>query len=304
MKRGCWVLAFSGLLIMMVAGCSRTSTTASAATESEAGVQRHPMRGTIVGESESAGQITVRQEVIRDFMPAMDAVYTLGDRQALRTLQPGDQISAIILAPPDGGDNRLTNILVTAQPRHPLTESELPPHELLIGEAVPDIPMVNQAGKPVNIPQLHGKAVLLTFVDSKCTEDCPIISARFQKVNMLLEQDGQAFAASHLLTVSIDPANDTPPVLRKYGLKYLDGNAKGFGHWSFVDLTPANLKNLAKDFGVIYRPSGDGDIVHTMLTALIAPDGTVRQVWDGDDWNPQSVAQTVESSAKQSRGQS
>ncbi|HEY1809675.1 MAG TPA: hypothetical protein VGG42_14005 [Acidobacteriaceae bacterium] len=55
---------------------------------------------------------------------------------------------------------------------------------------------------------------------------------------------------------------------------------------------------------MIYRPSGDGDLVHTMLTALIAPDGTVRQVWGGDDWNPQSVAQAVESLAKESQGPS
>jgi protein SCO1/2 len=284
---------------MLAAGCSRTTATASASTES---MQRHPMRGTIVGESESTRQITVRQEVVPDFMPAMDAVYTLGDDKALRTLQPGDQISATILSSSDDDATHLTNILVTAQPRNPLTESELPPHELLMGEPVPDVPMVNQAGKPVNIPQLHGKAVLLTFIDTRCTEDCPLITARFQKVDRLLRKDAQAWGASQLLSISIDPASDKPPVLRRYGLQYLDGDASGFTHWQFVVLTPANLKKLAKDFGVIYRPSGDGDIVHTMLTALIAPDGTVRQVWSGDDWNPQVVAQAIEISAKESRG--
>jgi protein SCO1 len=297
--RCCRAVALSGLLITLTAGCSRTGASASAAR-----VQSYPMRGTIVGESASTRQITVRQDVIPDFMPAMDAVYTLGDGNAIRTLRPGDEISATILAPPDGGDNRLTNILVTAQPRHPLTESELPPHELLLGETVPDIPMVNQAGQPVDIPHFRGKAVLLTFIDTRCTEDCPIITGRFQKVNDLLRKDGQAYGASQLLSISIDPANDKPPVLRRYGLKYLDGDASGFSHWDFVDLTPANLKKLAKDFGVIYRPSGDGDIVHTMLTALIAPDGTVQQVWGGDDWNPQVVAQAVASSAKGTQGRS
>ncbi|MFZ0631018.1 MAG: SCO family protein [Acidobacteriaceae bacterium] len=295
MNRYCWNVALAGLL-MMAAGCSRTSATASAATEATGSLQQHPMRGTIVGESASTRQITVRQQVIPDFMPAMDAVYTLGDDKTLHSLQPGDQISATILASSDDDAMRLTGILVTAQPRHPPSESELPPHELLMGEAVPDIPMVNQADQPVRIPQFHGKAVLLTFIDTLCTEDCPIITARFQKVNNLLRKDAQAYGASQLLSISIDPANDKPPVLRRYGLKYLDGDASGFSHWDFVVLTPANLKRLAKDFGVIYRPSGDGDIVHTMLTALIAPDGTVRQVWSGDDWNPQSVAQAVEAS--------
>lgn len=289
---------------MLAAGCNRTNAAASAATASAAAVQRHPMSGMIVGESESARQITVRQEAIPDFMPAMDAVYTLSDGNALRAVQPGDQISATILSSSDDDAMRLTNIAVTAQPRHPLTESELPPHELLMGEAVPDIPMVNQAGQPVDIPHFRGKAVLLTFIDTRCTEDCPVITGRFQKVDNLLRQDGQVYGSSHLLSISIDPANDKPPVLRRYGLQYLDGNAAGFAHWGFVDLTPANLKKLAKDFGVMYRPSPDGDIAHTMLTALIAPDGTVKQVWSGDDWNPQIVAQAVASAAKESRGQS
>lgn len=297
-------LALCGLLTLLVAGCSRTTPTTSAATESTAALQRHPMSGMIVGISAATGQVTVRQQAIRDFMPAMDAVYTLGQRQAVRSLQPGDQIRATVLSSSDDDTMHLVDIAVTAQPRHPLMESELPPHQLLIGEAVPSIPMVNQAGRPVDLPQFHGKAVLLTFIDSRCTEDCPIITGRFQKVNDLLRKDAQAYGASHLLSISIDPANDKPPVLRRYGLQYLEGDAQGFAHWSFVDLTPANLKKLAKDFGVMYRPSGDGDIVHTMVTALIAPDGTIRQVWGGDDWNPQTVAQAVAATAKGSRGAS
>jgi protein SCO1 len=301
MDRRCWSAALAGLLMMAAAGCGRRGATASAATE-QVSYTRHPMRGEVLGKSGTTEQLTVKQGVIRDFMPAMDAVYTMNDPAGFRELQPGDQITGTILTPTDGGANELTDVAVTAEPRHPLTPEEVPPHLLVMGETVPEIPMVNQAGEPVQFAKFRGKALLLTFVDSKCTEDCPIISARFQKVNQLLDDDGQAYAASHLLTVSIDPANDTPPVLRKYGLKYLDGNAQGFAHWSFVDTTPGNLKKLATAFGVIYRPSGDGDIVHTMVTALIGPDGTVQQMWNGDDWNPQDVAQAVEYAAEGSRG--
>lgn len=300
MDRRCWSVALAGLLTMAAAGCGKTNGTASAESTS---YTRHAMRGEVLGKSGTVEQITVKQPVIRDFMPAMDAVYTMNDPAKFRELQPGDRITGTILTPVNGGANQLTDVAVTAEPAHPLTPGQVPPHLLLTGEAVPDIPMVNQAGTPVSFPKYRGKALLLTFVDSKCTEDCPIITARFQKVDMMLQHDGpQVFGGSHLLTVSIDPANDTPPVLRKYGLKYLDGNAQGFAHWSFVDLTPANLKKLATAFGVIYRPSGHGDIVHTMVTALISPDGTVEQEWNGDDWNPKDVAQAVEYAAAGSQG--
>ncbi len=299
MGRRCWIAALAGLMTMAAAGCGKTNVTA--ATES-ASYTRHAMRGEVLGKSGTTEELTVEQGAIPDFMPAMNAVYTMNDPATFRTIEPGDQITGTILTPVDGGENLLANVAVTAKPRSPLTVEQIPPHLLLTGEAVPEIPMVNQAGKPVNFAKFRGKALLLTFVDSKCTEDCPIITARFQKVNDLLQHQGQAFAASHLLTVSIDPANDTPPVLRQYGLKYLDGNAQGFAHWSFVDLTPANLKKLATAFGVIYQPSKDGDIEHTMVTALVAPDGTVEQMWNGDDWDPKQVAQAVEYATAGTRG--
>lgn len=285
--------------MVAAAGCGKT--TASAATE-QASYTRHAMRGEVLGKSGMTEQITVEQGVIPDFMPAMDAVYTMNDPAQFRAIEPGDEITGTILTPVDGGANLLTDVTVTAAPRHPLTADEIPAHLLLTGEAVPEIPMVNQVGQPVTFAKFRGKALLLTFVDSQCKEDCPIITARFQKVNDLLERQGQAFAASHLLTVSIDPANDMPPVLRTYGLKYLDGNAQGFAHWSFVVPTAANLKKLATAFGVIYQPSKGGDIEHNMVTALVGPDGTVVQMWNGDEWDPQQVAQAVEYAAAGSKG--
>jgi protein SCO1/2 len=299
MDRRCWSIALAGLLTMGGSGCGKS--TASGAAES-ARYTRHAMRGEVLGKSGTTEQVTVKQGVIRNFMPAMDAVYTMNDPAKFRELEPGDQIAGTILTPVDGGANLLADVIVTAKPRDPLTPEEIPPHLLLMGETVPEIPMVNQAGQPVTFAKFRGKALLLTFVDSQCKEDCPIITARFQKVNDLLEHEGKAYAASHLLTVSIDPANDTPPVLRQYGLKYLDGNAQGFAHWSFVVPTPANLKKLATAFGVVYRPSKDGDIEHTMVTALVGPDGTVQQMWNGDDWDPKDVAQAVEYAAAGSRG--
>lgn len=298
MDRRCWAIALAGLLMMGAAGCGKTDAT-SAATAS---YTRHAMRGEVLGKSATTEQITVKQGVIRDFMPAMNAVYTLNDAARFRALEPGDQITGTILTPVDGGPNLLTDVAITAEPTHPLTAEEIPAHLLLMGEAVPEIPIVNQAGAPVTFAKFRDKALLLTFVDSQCKEDCPVITARFQKVNQMLEHNGRAYATSHLLTVSIDPANDTPPVLRKYGLPYLDGNAQGFAHWSFVVPTPANLKKLATAFGVIYRPSKDGDIEHTMVTALIGPDGTVQQMWNGDDWDPKDVAQAVEDAAAGSKG--
>jgi protein SCO1/2 len=286
MNRRRWTLAAVACLLALAAGCNRTPNSV------DSSAKLWPMHGLILGKSALNRQIVVQQGAIRNFMPAMNAVYTIPTVDAFRQLQPGDQISAKVLAGPDGQNNQLREISVTAQPAHPMSPAMLPTHELLMGEEVPDIPMTNQDGKPVHFPQFHGKAVLITFIDTRCTDDCPIITGLFQKVDMLLRKNPRAYNGSRLITISIDPANDTPPVLRAYGLKYLDGKASGFSHWEFTDMTPDNLKKLATAFGVIYRPSKD-DIVHTMATALIGPDNTVLKIWGGDTWKPAVVAKAV-----------
>ena len=86
---------------------------------------------------------------------------------------------------------------------------------------------------------------------------------------------------THLLTVSFDPKYDTPPVLRKYGLAYLDGDESGFSHWDFASTNPTDLRRLAQAFGLEYEED-DNQISHTMNIVMIAPDGTVAKSWSAD----------------------
>lgn len=274
------------VLFLALAGCRH------GASPQAASVKRYPLHGLVLGKSAQTRQLTIQQRVIPGFMPAMTAVYKVKNPAAIQKVQPGDQISAVVLAPSDSVDFVLDDIAVTSQRRPGLSPTTLPAHSLLTGEAVPDVPLVNQDGKTIHLPDYRGKAVLITFVDAQCKTDCPLITARFQKVNDLLAKDPEAWADSRLIVISLDPAHDTPPMLRKYGLPYLDGNASGFSHWEFADTTPAGLKRLATAFGVSYRTVND-DIVHTMETSLISPSGTLEQTWDGDDWKPSVVAKQV-----------
>ena len=278
------------VFLFAASGCSRHGAPVQGANAS---VTRYPLRGIVLGKSDASQRITIREDAIRGFMPATNMVYPIPDKGLFQELQPGDVISGEVLVPANNNRFRLEGVKIVAESRGGSAVAELPPHRLLIGEQVPDIPMVNQNGKTVTLQQFKGKAVLITFIDSKCTDDCPIITGLFGKVKTLLQNVPGAYANSKLISVSIDPQYDTPPVLRAYGLKYLHGNAKGFAHWEFVDLPPVPLKHLATAFGVVYTPT-KGDIVHTMQTALIAPDGTVAQVWPGDKWDPQVIAKAIE----------
>lgn len=300
------VVALS-VLLMGTAGCKKLMNAdgmrpASDSVNTSAKVSRYAVKGMVLGKSAQTNQVMVQQDEIPGYMPATDATYTLTNADTFGKLEAGDQITAEVIVPADLSYKHLTKIEVVSQPSHPMTVTELPAHQLLVGEDVPGTPMVNQDGKATALTDFRGKAVLITFVDTQCTDDCPIISHLFAEIDQELAKDPKAYAGSDLITISIDPVHDTPAVLHAYGLKYMNGKAAGFSHWQFVHMTPANLKELATSFGVSYEQV-KGDIEHTMDISLIGPDNTLQQSWSGDDWDPKIISRAVEAAVENGNSQ-
>ena len=74
-----------------------------------------------------------------------------------------------------------------------------------------------------------------------------------------------------LLGVTLDPAFDTPPVLRVYGESMLKGSDR-FEQWTLATGTPAQIEDVARFFGVGYRADG-GFVTHALTTAVVSHDG-------------------------------
>ncbi|HUN84223.1 MAG TPA: SCO family protein [Terracidiphilus sp.] len=233
-------------------------------------------------------------------MPAMTMVYKVKNPGDVQKVKPGDEITADVLVPSDSDNYLLDQVVITSEKRRKLPPAMLPPHQLMVGEAVPDLPLVNQDGKPIHLRDYRGKAVLITFIYTRCPMPtaCPLITSHFAKVNNLLAKMPAAYAASHLISVSLDPNYDKPPVLRQYGMAYLDDNASAFAHWEFADTTPGDLRKLAQAFGLQYTEE-DNQITHTMQTTLLDKENKVAQQWGGSGWNPSDVANAVAALALQ-----
>ena len=290
----------SGVVFVLGIGCHKS-------TDNPPGVALHPtsthvdryhLQGLVLATSAATGEITVQHGEIPGFMPAMTMAYKLKDPTEIQNLKPGDGISADVLVNSDSDDYLLESVTVTSKARRGLLPAMLPPHQLMVGEAVPDLPLVNQDGKTIHLKDYRGKALLITFIYTRCPMPtaCPLITSHFAKVNRDLASDPKAYNASHLISISLDPGYDQPPVLRQYGLAYLDDNAGAFSHWEFADTTPGDLKKLAEAFGLQYNEENN-QITHTMATTLIDPDSKVAQTWAGSDWNPDDVASAIKSLA-------
>ena len=91
------------------------------------------------------------------------------------------------------------------------------------GDEVPDFTLVNQSGKTIHLHQFRGKPLLLTFIYTRCPfpEYCLRMSNNFGQVMQQLQKNPTAFSDAQLLSISIDPENDKPAVLRSYGERYV-----------------------------------------------------------------------------------
>jgi protein SCO1/2 len=107
---------------------------------------------------------------------------------------------------------------------------------------LPDVSVVRQDGKKLSfLKEINdGRPVVLSFIFASCSAICPMLSHLLSKVQTKLSKDGQKY---HLVSISIDPENDTPDVLIQYGKKFSAGS-----NWDFYTGTAESSLAIQKAF--------------------------------------------------------
>jgi protein SCO1/2 len=240
------------------------------------------LHGEVIQSDASRKTIVVKHGDIPGFMPGMAMQYKVKQAADADGLQAGDIIDAKISVLRDGSDFWLSGVHIAERAVNKSGTAK-GVQMLKPGEHVPNLDLINQDGKPFHLSDFEGTAVLMTFIYTRCPlpEFCPRLTSQFAKIQGDLARTPDDYARTHLLTVSFDPQYDTPAVLRKYGMAYLQDDASGFSHWDFASAPPDKLRALANAFGLVYVEE-DNQISHTMNIVLIAPDGTVSRYWSAD----------------------
>jgi protein SCO1/2 len=122
------------------------------------------------------------------------------------------------------------------------------------------------------------------------------MSTRFSVIEEALQKNKPALGKTHLLSISFDPAHDSPKILRAYGTGYLQGAGESdFHHWEFVVAPDSNVKDVAAFFGLAYMPD-EKQFVHSMSTVIISPAGKIYKWYAGKDWQTSDVMKDLLSS--------
>jgi protein SCO1/2 len=201
----------------------------------------------------------------------------------------GDQITADVVV--SNGAAHLENVVVvkkgTGAPPAPTGASLKPGGD----DQVPDFALVNQDGKRVQLDRYRGKAVLLTFIYTRCPlpDYCPLMTHNFAEIEKGLAKTPDVYAKTHLLSISFDPKYDTPEVLRKYASAFVaDPKKPPFDHWEFASITEPERADIARFFNLFLNET-NGQVTHSLSTDIIAPDGHVYRSYYDNDWKPADV---------------
>jgi protein SCO1/2 len=287
------------LLLVVLAGCHAGHQNSSA-TDASPSFKVYKLRGKVVSTNAATGEVTLDHEAIPGFMDAMTMPYKFKDASILSELHPGDVITADLLVSQNAdADVVLDHIVVVAQGRPDYTPAVVY-HVPVPGDLVPDFALRNQDGRAIHLGQFRGKALLITFIYTRCPlpDFCPRVTKNFAAIEKRLAVVPALYARTQLLSVSFDPEHDTPERLRAYGGQYIGSDAKGaFAHWDFAVPQKPVLIEMAKYFDLGMTAGPDDSITHTLSTTLIGRDGKVVRFYPGNEWTPEEVMADVKQAA-------
>lgn len=162
--------------------------------------------------------------------------------------------------------------------------------ELPVLFPVPNAALVDENGKAVSLDSMKGSVTVYDFIFTSCSGTCPIMSVNMRELTRKVPAD----APVKFVSISVDPARDTPAALRAYAARY-----RTDPRWVFltgdrdtiVDLSVRGFKLAAGD----PVPGGE-PLLHSSKFAVADKSGMIREYYGGTDGDaPEHVAATVRS---------
>ncbi len=152
----------------------------------------------------------------------------------------------------------------------------------------PDFALQDADGKPVGLSDLRGKVIVLHFIYAGCPDICPLHADKIAEVQAMINQTPMKEQVS-FVTITTDPKNDTPDVLRAYGGQHgLDPV-----NWVFLTKRPDQAEDLtrklAEQFGHRFVKTEDGYQVHGIVTHIIDREGRWRANFHGLKFAPTNL---------------
>jgi len=259
-----------------------------AAMSSQAsGQARHVMRGMVLSVDAARKTVVVAHDSIPNVMPAMTMPFEVRSRRELEGLAPGAIVSfTLVVSKESAHAERLRIVRYESVEQDPLTARRLrllqkttgagaPP--LVVGQTVPDFTLTDQAGARVSLSQFRGQVVALNFIYTSCVlpQFCYRMANQFSVVQRRFpERMGRDLV---LLTVTFDPARDTPERLAEYAREWSADRSV----WRFLTGGADEVGRVCRLFGLDAFPD-EGLFSHSTRTVVIDRRGVLAGSIEGN----------------------
>jgi len=262
------------VVAIVATACSRTAPT-----------KEYQLTGQILDMKPETSEVLVKHGDIPGFMPAMTMPYKVGDAKILADKQPGDLITATLVV----GETEAHLSKMDKTGHAPIENATAPAitdsQILKPGDAVPDTALVDENNAAYPLTSLKGHRVALTFMYTRCPQPdfCPLMDRNFAAIQNEIKKT-PGLGDVRLVSVSFDPANDTPAVLKTHARALQADPAV----WHFVTAKADDMKGFSAKFGVTAEPSDESPAVlaHNLSTAVIDADGRLVKIRPGNMWTP------------------
>ncbi len=132
--------------------------------------------------------------------------------------------------------------------------------------SVPPFTMTNSAGHLFHGSALLGKVWVADFIYTNCPAECPMMTSRMHWVEKQIRGEKDV----RLVSISVDPARDTPPVLADFAHRF-GGPTK---QWMFLTGSPATIHQIA--YTTFHVGDVLGKITHSTKFVLVDKHGHLR----------------------------
>jgi len=285
--------------ILLFTACPKSQTQNK---EASADAKRYPLKGKVVEVDRTKKKAKIAHDEIPGYMEAMTMDFEIRADWVWDDLTKDSEIRAELVVDKDGS-YWLENIGIVAAP-NPNQPAPTPNLNFAqVGQEIPDFTLTNQEGKRFSMKDYRGKALAITFIYAKCPlpTACILMSRHFSDLANQLHDNAELKDKIRLLSISFDPANDSPEKLKSYGRGYLGKDSKAdFTVWQLAVGSEKEVKEVANFFGLFYEIDENNKEIfnHSLRTAVVAPDGKVAKILAGNEWTPNDLLRELQATLK------
>jgi protein SCO1/2 len=168
--------------------------------------------------------------------------------------------------------------------RRPSTAPQYRGSEPPGGLRLPTFTLREYSGAVVRSDDLRGKVVVVTFLDSQCTEACPIIAAQIGRtMDGLRATDRKRLEA---IAITTDPVEDTPGSVRRFLRRQ-----RALGKMRYLTRPTRGIRSAWKSFKILSSLESGRDTLHSAPVRIYDRDGFwVSTLHAGVDLTPSNLA--------------